>query len=103
MCQSKVEKEDVFLAQTASGGDNDAHLQHIKAHMSTMNVLLIVIMIALLLGGFFVLLRFYKKCHQSWINSAMRDESIRRSVSRRFREARERGARQHESGAGPNV
>lgn len=40
MCRSKVEKEEVFITQNASGGSNSATIQ--EYHLSNISIVLIV-------------------------------------------------------------
>lgn len=73
-------KDQVVVAQTASGGTNQSQLDQLHRHISTNNVVLSIVAVCffgvLMLGGFYL----YRKCHRSWVREELRKETIRRVV-----------------------
>lgn len=78
--QSKPE-ETVVLAQTAiGGGSNQASLDQVHFHLSTANILLAILALAVFLVFVAYAYKLYKKCHKSW----MRQELLRNTLRRSF-------------------
>lgn len=67
MCQSKVEKEEVFLNQNAAGGDNTATVDQIKGHLASVNYLMIFLAAVIVLGLMIIVWCWYKKTHKKWM------------------------------------
>lgn len=76
-------KEEIIIAQNAAGGSNSASVEEIKVNLTTMNLILMIIMIMLLLGGCFFLAKLYKSCHSSMIRRELNNGYLRRSMYRR--------------------
>lgn len=74
-------KEEVIIAQTASGGNNSADVEQIKYHASTTNVVLLVILTLLLLGFLYLVFKIYKNCHTKWMANEINRHALRRSIS----------------------
>lgn len=88
MCQSKVEKEDVFINQNAVGGKNDATFHEMKYHLSAISIVMMVICTLLAIGFLYCCYKLYKKCHTSWSNDLIVRYNLRRSFIRDQRESR---------------
>lgn len=83
MCQSKVEKEDIFINQNAAAGANQATMEHFKFHVSAISIVLIVICAILLMGVVYIVYKVYKKCHENWMRDQINTQMLRRSFNRR--------------------
>lgn len=83
-------KEEVIIAQNAAGGSNQATVEEIKMHISTMNLILIIMLTVMLLGVLYAAYRMYKKCHLQWIDQQFHQHALRRSVQRRISGSRPR-------------
>lgn len=86
MCQSKVEKEDVFVSQNAAGGNNDAVLKELGNHLDKSNWIMIITCTLLFVIAFYIIFKIYKKCHQRWMQQQMVEHALARFRSLRRRE-----------------
>lgn len=78
MCRSTVEKEDIIIPQNAAGGRNVADLTDVGAHVSRMNIIMIVILaIGLVIVGYLAI-KFYRKCHTRWIREEIGLAAVQR-------------------------
>lgn len=94
MCQSKVEKEDVFVSQNAAGGSNAAAVDQLKEHLTSANILMIFIAVVITLVLVIILWCWYKHLHKKW----MRREIGRAQYSRRSYSWRDLGRGPTEQG-----
>lgn len=74
-------KEETVIVQNAAGGSN--YSEEIRFHMSTTNILLTIIVLAVLLGTLYIIYRIYRRCHRKWITEEINKTALRRSVFRR--------------------
>lgn len=88
MCNSKIEKDEVFINQNAAGGaKNEATMTEMKYHLSTISIIMIIICALLAIGGIYTpLYRLYKKCHENWSRNMIVHYNLRRSFNRGRRE-----------------
>lgn len=75
-------KEEIVIAQNASGGNNSAHAEQLNYHLTTVNILLIIIVVFIALVVFYYIYRQYKKCHVQWIGREFEERATRRSFLR---------------------
>lgn len=82
MCQSKVEKEDVFVVQNAVGDNNSSHQQVLHQNMSVIAITLIVICAIVAIAALYGVYKIYRRCHGSWISEHVALYGLRRSFNR---------------------
>lgn len=88
-------KEETLVMQNAAGGSNNAHLEEVKFHISTITILLTVVVLVLGIGVLYFILRMYRRCHVRWINQEIyRSAIFRRSSSRQIGNSSEKGQRE---------
>lgn len=80
MCRSKVEKEEVFITQNASGGSNSATIQ--EYHLSNISIVLIVMCTMIGIAGLYAVYRLYRNCHHTWIRNEFLTQQLMRSFRR---------------------
>lgn len=85
MCQSRVDKEEVIVAQTASGS-NEAVLKDIGNHLERANWLTIVTVVFLTVIAGYIMFKMYRKCHRRWMQEQMVEHTLARFQSLRRRE-----------------
>lgn len=81
MCRSSVEKETVFVNQNAAGS-NQAQVEEIRMHLSTISIVLLVICVLLAIPALYFIYKQYKKCHKNWISDEITQNNLRRSFTR---------------------
>lgn len=80
--QSKEEsKEEIIVAETASGGNNNAGIQQMNIHANTTNIILTIILCLMSLGFLYMIYRIYKKCHTKWMANEINRHALRRSIT----------------------
>lgn len=85
MCQSKIEKDEVFLNQNANEG-NESTLTSIKGQLSNLNTFIITILSIIVLMLIYFLYKKYKQTHVNWMNDQLARGALQRlrdSVRRR--------------------
>lgn len=80
-------KDETIIVQNAAGGDNHSDLEQFKFHLSTTNILLSVIVLAIGVGALYGVYRTYKRCHMKWITSEITKNTLRRSLFRQYQRA----------------
>lgn len=75
-------KEETIIAQTASGGNNNASVEQLESYVHGTNIVLIIIAVILLLGFIVAIIYFYRKCHLNWMREELRRDAIQRVVTR---------------------
>lgn len=81
MCRSNVEKDEVFINQSASGGgSNTARSDH---HLSNISIVLYLICTLIGIAGLYALYRLYRGCHHEWIRNEFTSQNLMRSFRRR--------------------
>lgn len=83
MGQPSSKVEEKLVIQSAPGGVNSAKVE--EYHLSTTNVLLMIIVLAIFLTLLGTAYKIYKKCHISWINREISGSMLRRSLRVRYR------------------
>lgn len=79
MCQSKIEKDSVFITQ--AGAKNEAVLQDVQKHLMTNNIVLIIIVTVIGLAIIAGLMYIYRRCHVRWLQREIgRAQYFRRSI-----------------------
>lgn len=83
MCNSQSNmKEDVVIAQTASGnGQNSAKTDQLLYHASISNIILLVIVLLLGIGGAFMAYKMYRRCHKRIVERQVGELVLRRYAS----------------------
>lgn len=80
MGNKQYKQEDIVIAQNASGGSNTASAaEDLKFHAGTTNILLLVIVTLMALGGVYGVYRLYKKTHKKWMRREITLNEFRRS------------------------
>lgn len=69
-----TKSQETIIAQNGEG--NSASVQQLQYHVSVTNVLLMIIVMFLCLGGCFKLMKLYKKCHQQQIRREINARSV---------------------------
>lgn len=75
--------QEVVIAQNAASGINQATADQIQWHMSTTNILLMIISLCIFLGMLYFAYTLYKKCHMQWISRQINRAALRTSFYRR--------------------
>lgn len=75
MCNSKVEKEEVFINQNAAG-NNQADIKDIGWHLGELNIVTYVILAITLIVVAFFAFRLYRSCHREWIREEFRLQAM---------------------------
>ena len=78
MCNSKVEKDEIFINQNAAGGNNDAFLKDIGGRMEQLGTMTIIILAAISLLVIYFFLKYYRGCHRQWIQEEIGLNAIQR-------------------------
>lgn len=78
---SNQTKEELVVAQTASGGSNGSGVEQLKVHASTTNIILLLILTLLFLGLLYLMYRIYKNCHVKWMTNEINRHALRRSIA----------------------
>lgn len=78
--QQSTEKEETVIVQNAAGGTNGATVSQLMSHASTTNIMLGIICGMLLLGGFYYMLKCYKRTHVQWVQRELNNLALRRSI-----------------------
>lgn len=81
MGKQQSKEEQVIIAQTASGGNNQSSLEHLNYHASFTTSLLAAICVILALALLYFGYRQYSKCHRRWIQREILENHLRRSNS----------------------
>lgn len=74
-------REEIIIAQTASGGSNSSSLEELKYHTSFSTRILGVICLILMLAVLYFTYRLYGKCHRRWIQREIQENNFRRTGS----------------------
>lgn len=82
MCNSKVEKEDIFINQNSVAAENNAYIKELKFHASTTNILLLIILLLMSLFIIYVIWRVYRKMHHRWVQQGIHQYVLRGSFRR---------------------
>ena len=75
---STTSKEEVIIAQTASGGSNAATVT--LEQLSAINTVLLFIAVCLAVCIIVVAVRMYRRCHQGWIEEKLNQREVQRAV-----------------------
>lgn len=71
-------KEEVIIAQTASGGTNAATVTQEQLTTVSAILLFIAVCLAVVIAG--VALRMYKRCHQGWVEEKIQQREVQKAV-----------------------
>ncbi|KAH9645686.1 hypothetical protein HF086_005335 [Spodoptera exigua] len=83
MGKGQSKSKETVVVQNTVGGSNIATLEEFRYHLTTTNILLLIIVLGVLLAVLCVAYRMYKRCHLDWITREINSNMLRRSLVRR--------------------